>query len=169
MIVSSFEGVFVTVEGEAYHAVVDQLGAAAKARPQLRSLILAEFSPPHPWLKLAVPMDEIPNLARRISESLHCAVVGLAVQTVVDAFGFWRFESGRTKRALIYGMAGDEERQWTRRGGSVEPWEAGVLGEEVDAAEAATAVFRHYDLPRYSDHRLRIGPAWPFRRFEVFW
>ena len=33
----------------------------------------------------------------------------------------------------------------------------------------ADAVFRAYDLPRYSDHRLRIGPAWPFRRWEWFW
>lgn len=170
---STLEAIFVQVEGDAYHAVVEQLARAARLRPSLRALELAEFSPPHPWLKLAVPQDEIAARAREISQDLGVLVIGLAVQTVVDAFAFRLLDSGEFRRVLVYGFEGDEERQWSpdrhRKEGSPEPWESGVDGEHLDSGTAADAVFRHYDLPRFSDHRLRIGPAWPFRRWEWFW
>lgn len=166
---STLEAIFVQVEGDAYHAVVEQIAGAARLRPALRSLELAEFSPPHPWLKVTVPHDEIAARSREISADLGVRVIGLAVQTAVDAFAFRLLDRGKPRRVLVYGFEGDEERQWSRDEGSPEPWESGLIRDEVGAGIAADAVFRHYDLPRFSDHRLRIGPAWPFRRWELFW
>ena len=175
---SSLKAIYVRAEGDAYHTVIEQLAGAARRRHSLRSLTLAEFSPPHPWLKLTVSQDEIEARAQEISRDLDLRVIGLAVQTAVEAFAFRLLDSGRARRVLVYGFEGDEERRWSRDEGSPEPWESVLWGpgrldehldRHLDAGRAADAVIRHYDLPRFSDHRLRIGPAWPFRRWRWFW
>lgn len=135
---SRLEALFVRVENDAFHAVVNRLAALEKARPDLRCLEIAEFSPPHPWLRLAVPLHDVsmtvPKTAERISEGLGCRVFGLVGDVEGGAFEAWLFDAGVVREHLVQ----DD-------------------------------VFRTYDLPRFSDHRLRIGPAWPFRRFDVFW
>ena len=132
---TSLEAIFIRVENDAFHAVVERLSSLAKRRPELRFLELAEFSPPHPWLRLTVPRDDIPDTARRISEGLGCRVVGLVQEN--ESYSAWLFDAGQDN--------------------------------SVEIREQADAIFRAHDLPRFSDHRLRIGPAWPFRRWEWFW
>lgn len=153
--------IFVPVEGDAFHAVADRVARLARERVELRRLERAELSPPHPWLELPASADDVEPIARRLSGELEETVLGLVARSAEDAFAFWRLESGRLARAVVRGLPN------ARSEGAPEPWESS--SNDLDVAAATAAVFGHYDLPRFSDHKLRIGPAWPFRRWEVFW
>lgn len=72
----------------------------------------------------------------RLSAELDTDVLWLGFQSVVDAFQFHRWRSGRHLRALVFGCHGPEERTWERADGEPEAWERAAIFDPEHLAHA---------------------------------
>jgi hypothetical protein len=68
------------------------------------------------------PVDDL----SRLSEDLDTDILWLSFQSVVDAFEFYHWRSGKRMRALVFGCYA-EERTWERAEGDPEPWELAAI------------------------------------------
>ena len=68
-----------------------------------------------------------------LSARFNTDVMWLGFQSVVDAFQFHHWRSGRAMRNLVYGCFA-EERTWERSEGEPEPWERTVLFGQKELA-----------------------------------
>jgi hypothetical protein len=66
-----------------------------------------------------------------LSLALDTDVLWVGFQSVVDAFQFHHWRSGRYLRALVFGCH-DEERVWERADGDPEAWERNAMFGEKD-------------------------------------
>ena len=68
-----------------------------------------------------------------ISARLKTDVIWLSFQSVVDAFQYHHWQTGKHVRSLVYGCF-EKEREWERADGTAQPWEAEVLFGDLDRA-----------------------------------
>lgn len=111
----------------------DDTAIATAIRAKFRT---AEIEAGTPFWGVTLPEEafEVPerDLAE-LSSHLKTDIIWLGFQSVVDAFQFHRWQSGKKLRALVYGCF-TEERTWEHAEGTPEPWEKDVFfnPEELD-------------------------------------
>lgn len=121
---------------------VRELGRSKREAREIRELRYADGNP---WVLASGPgPGSLPSLSQVLSTG-SCAI-GIAFQSVVDAFELWLFRDGEESRCLRYGVDPEEDRTWVEVRGRPEPWERDVfwsqeeldlLSQDVDEAEAA--------------------------------
>ena len=103
----------------------NELAGIVAAFPEARMEQGADFQ----GFVLGVEDWEVPEeTLRELSRKLSADVIYLAFQSVVDAFMYFRWNSGTLSRCLTYGCL--EERTWERIEGTPEPWEKMVFFNE---------------------------------------
>jgi hypothetical protein len=110
----------------AFYVSTRDSGTAAAIRERFPD---AEIESSPDFLGVKMPEDAFKAPESELAELsalLDTDVIWLGFQSVVDAFQFHHWRSGRHVRALVYGCF-DEERTWERAEGEPEPWEREVL------------------------------------------
>ncbi len=132
---ATFEKVFVRTATSPLEAVAS-LRRTGRHCKEIRRVSSVGFDSELPWLVIDSYYPAIVELGRVLSESSGSEVLCVSLQTVVDAFGFWRYVDGGFTRSLVFGLRGDEERVWNGVRGEPEPWEAEVIFRASEDLEA---------------------------------
>jgi hypothetical protein len=106
-----------------------------------------------------VPEETLCELSNRLATD----VIYLAFQSVVDAFIYFRWNSGKLVRSLTYGC--QEERIWERAEGTAEPWEKQVFFKEEELQRSIEIFNQEDQMERlrriWSENLLEPGESEP--------
>jgi hypothetical protein len=103
------------------------------------------------------PKTELQQLSKR----LQTDVIWLSFQSVVDAFEYRHWRSGKRVRALVYGCFA-HEREWEQVEGQPQEWEAAVLFDRDRVhLEDCTPAERKQLKRIFREQILKVGSPYP--------